>query len=77
MDSLGENTLSVCLSVYVCPLFQRLSPLTLPVVTLKKKKALGTTMNPFSIKTQTPKVYFFSLSIDPCPLLYSIKAKRY
>uniref|UniRef100_A0A674EQ47 DNA polymerase n=1 Tax=Salmo trutta TaxID=8032 RepID=A0A674EQ47_SALTR len=59
--------------VYVCPLFQRPSPLTPPVVTLKKKKALGTTVNPFSIKTQTPKVYFFSLSIDPCPLLYSIK----
>uniref|UniRef100_A0A674EP71 DNA polymerase n=1 Tax=Salmo trutta TaxID=8032 RepID=A0A674EP71_SALTR len=34
---------------------ERPSPLTPPVVTLKKKKALGTTVNPFSIKTQTPK----------------------
>uniref|UniRef100_A0A4W5LBD5 DNA polymerase n=1 Tax=Hucho hucho TaxID=62062 RepID=A0A4W5LBD5_9TELE len=51
-----SNTLSVCLSVSICPLFQRPSPLTPPVVTLKKKKAPGTPMNPFSIKTQTPKL---------------------
>ncbi|XP_041717792.2 DNA polymerase alpha catalytic subunit isoform X2 [Coregonus clupeaformis] len=34
---------------------ERPSLLTPPVVTLKKKKAPGTPMNPFSIKTQTPK----------------------
>uniref|UniRef100_A0A8D3E841 DNA polymerase n=1 Tax=Scophthalmus maximus TaxID=52904 RepID=A0A8D3E841_SCOMX len=33
-----------------------------PVVTLKKKKTLGSPMNPFSIKPQMPKV-FFNLSI--------------
>lgn len=27
-----------------------------PVITLKKKKALGSPMNPFSVQTQTPKV---------------------
>uniref|UniRef100_A0A8C7K536 DNA polymerase n=1 Tax=Oncorhynchus kisutch TaxID=8019 RepID=A0A8C7K536_ONCKI len=66
-----SNTLSVCLSVSICPLFQRPSPLTPPVVTLKKKKALGTTMNPFSIKTQSPKVHF-SLS----PLIPGSKVKH-
>uniref|UniRef100_W5KK76 DNA polymerase n=1 Tax=Astyanax mexicanus TaxID=7994 RepID=W5KK76_ASTMX len=29
-----------------------------PVITLKKKKALGSPMNPFSVKSQTPKVIF-------------------
>uniref|UniRef100_A0A8C7K612 DNA polymerase n=1 Tax=Oncorhynchus kisutch TaxID=8019 RepID=A0A8C7K612_ONCKI len=62
-----SNTLSVCLSVSICPLFQRPSPLTPPVVTLKKKKALGTTMNPFSIKTQSPKVHFSLSPLIPAP----------
>uniref|UniRef100_A0A7N8Y114 DNA polymerase alpha catalytic subunit n=1 Tax=Mastacembelus armatus TaxID=205130 RepID=A0A7N8Y114_9TELE len=31
-----------------------------PVVTLKKKKSLGSPMNPFSIKPQMPKVFFDS-----------------
>uniref|UniRef100_A0A7N5ZZV3 DNA polymerase n=1 Tax=Anabas testudineus TaxID=64144 RepID=A0A7N5ZZV3_ANATE len=40
-------------------------PITLtppPVVTLKKKKSLGSPMNPFSIKPQIPKVCFFDSS---------------
>uniref|UniRef100_A0A8C8JSX9 DNA polymerase n=1 Tax=Oncorhynchus tshawytscha TaxID=74940 RepID=A0A8C8JSX9_ONCTS len=57
----------LCLSVSICPLFQRPSPLTPPVVTLKKKKALGTTMNPFSIKTQSPKVHVSLSPLIPAP----------
>uniref|UniRef100_A0A6Q2YAF3 DNA polymerase n=1 Tax=Esox lucius TaxID=8010 RepID=A0A6Q2YAF3_ESOLU len=40
-----------------------------PVITLKKKKVLGTPMNPFSIKPQTPKTWtgrFPLAQIKPC-----------
>ncbi|XP_072546026.1 DNA polymerase alpha catalytic subunit isoform X2 [Salminus brasiliensis] len=37
-----------------------------PVITLKKKKAVGSPMNPFSVKSQTPKVSKPKLTV-PCP----------
>ncbi len=70
---------NICFKISLSLLFSQ-KPTVLtppPVVTLKKKKSVGSPMNPFSIKPQIPKVVFFSniLIYDQKNLLIALVAR--
>uniref|UniRef100_A0A8C2PYZ0 DNA polymerase n=1 Tax=Cyprinus carpio TaxID=7962 RepID=A0A8C2PYZ0_CYPCA len=60
-DSKSKFFLFSVLSILQCLYYILLTPP--PVITLKKKKTLGSPMNPFSVKPQVPKVVIINCNI--------------